>query len=135
MRICQSLFCSFVLVGSLFAQSSMTLAVDATEAPRKLLHVRETIPTRAGALTLIYPEWIPGEHGPTGPVVDVAGLHIAAGGKEIAWKRDLIDMYAVHITVPANAKEIELTYDFLLPAQASGFSAGASSSSSLLVLS
>ena len=41
------------------------LDVDAREAPRKILHARLTIPARPGALTLAYPKWIPGEHGPT----------------------------------------------------------------------
>jgi predicted metalloprotease with PDZ domain len=83
----------------------------------------------------MYPEWIPGEHGPTGPVVDVAGLHIMADGKELVWRRDLVDMYAIHLTVPNGEKQIDLSYDFLLPAVAAGFSSGASSSSDLLVLS
>jgi predicted metalloprotease with PDZ domain len=135
MRTNRALFCFFFVTGSLFAQASITLSVDATDAPRKILHARETINAGPGPLSLIYPEWIPGEHGPTGPVVDVAGLHIMADEKELAWRRDLVDMYAIHLTVPKGAKQIDLSYDFLLPAVASGFSSGASSSSDLLVLS
>src|SRR6266545_4704554 len=58
---------------------TITLAVDATEAPRKIFHARMTIPATPGAMKLLYPKWIPGEHGPTGPVVDTAGLKITAG--------------------------------------------------------
>ena len=51
------------------AQSTpITLSVDLTDAPRKILHATETIPVQPGPLTLVYPEWIPGEHGPTGPI-------------------------------------------------------------------
>ena len=81
-------------------QSSINLTVDATEAPKKILHSRETISVHPGALTLFYPKWIPGEHGPTGPVIDMAGLKIIAGGKSISWRRDLEEMFAIHCEVP-----------------------------------
>ncbi len=135
MKTFRTLLCLLFMTGSLFAQTSIVLSVDATDAPRKILHAQETIGAKPGPLTIIYPEWIPGEHGPTGPVVDVAGLHILADGRELQWKRDLVDMYAIHLTVPKGAKQIDLSYDFLLPAVAAGFSSGASSSSDLLVLS
>ena len=117
------------------AQSTITLNVDATDAPRKILHVSESISTHAGATTLTYPEWIPGEHGPTGPVTDVAGLQISANGTVLGWRRDLVDMYSIHVDVPAGTSSLDVKFDFLLPAQQSGFSSGASSSDQLLVLS
>ena len=61
---------------------TMTLAVDATEAPRKLIHAHLSIPVKAGTQTLVFPEWIPGEHGPTGPIVNLSGLHFTAAGHE-----------------------------------------------------
>src|SRR5438094_940585 len=76
---------------------NITLAVDATEAPtRHLLHARETIPVGPGPLTLLYPKWIPGEHGPTGPILDVAGPKILAGNTVVPWRRDLEEMFAFH---------------------------------------
>lgn len=135
MKIHHTVVCCLFVVASLSAQNPMTLYVDATDAPRKILHAQETIPVHVGQITLIYPEWIPGEHGPTGPVTDVAGLHLSANGNNIAWRRDLVDMYAIHTTVPAGAKQLTISFDFLLPAVAAGFSSGASSSSDLLLLS
>jgi len=117
------------------AAGTMELAVDATDAPRGLLHSRATIPVRAGPLTLLYPEWIPGEHGPTGPVSDVANLKVSGGGKALAWRRDLQDMYAWHVEVPAGVTSLEVSFDFILPPSAEGFSSGASSTAQLLVLS
>ena len=117
------------------ATKPITLSVDASEAPRKILHTRETIPVSAGTLTLLYPKWIPGEHGPTGPVIDVAGIKIMGGGKTIAWRRDLEEMFAIHCEIPAGVTSIDLAFDFILPPGASGFSSGASSSATLLVLS
>ena len=77
------------------------LSVDATEAPRKIFHARMTIPAKPGTLTLYYPKWIPGEHGPTGPIQDLAGLKFTANGKALAWRRDLLDGWTFHVEVPA----------------------------------
>ena len=81
----------------------ITLELDAREAPQKILHSRLVIPAAPGPLTLVYPKWIPGEHGPTGPLTDVAGLRFTAGGKALRWERDLVDMHAVQCVVPAGA--------------------------------
>ncbi len=72
----------------------IVLTVDATEAPRKLLHARLVIPAAPGPLTLYYPKWIPGEHSPSGPINDVSSLQLRAGGKPLAWRRDDVDLYA-----------------------------------------
>ena len=116
-------------------QSSITLTVDATEAPRKILHSREAITVHPGHLTLFYPKWIPGEHGPTGPVIDMAGLKITGSGKPISWRRDLEEMFAIHCEVPPGVDKVDVSFDFILPPQAEGFSSGASSTAQLLVLS
>jgi predicted metalloprotease with PDZ domain len=117
-------------------QAPILIDVDATEAPRKILHAKVTIPvSKTGPLTLLYPKWIPGEHGPTGPITDLAGLRFTAGGKQLAWRRDDVEMYAFHLDVPEGAKSIEVTLDFLLPAGTDGFSSAASSTANLVVLS
>src|SRR5437870_4964280 len=63
----------------------ITLTVDATDAPRGLFHAHLVIPVTPGALTLYYPKWIPGEHGPTGPIMQLAGLRFSASGRAIPW--------------------------------------------------
>lgn len=139
LRFCARLVAVLIVLAS-FANTqaphpTIALAVDAREAPRCILHVRETISVRPGALNLRYAKWIPGEHGPTGPVTDVAGLQISANGKPVTWRRDLEDMYTIHATVPAGADNLDLIFDYLLPSQAQGFSSGASSTPALLDLS
>src|SRR5216684_6420589 len=114
--------------------AAITLSVDATEAPRKLFHARMTVPVAPGPLTLVYPKWIPGEHGPTGPIVNLAGLKLTAGGKTIPWRRDDVDMYAFHLEVPAGARELEVALDFLSPSFAGGFTAGASTTAHLAIV-
>jgi predicted metalloprotease with PDZ domain len=96
------------------------LDVDASEAPRKLYHARLVIPVEPGPITLFYPKWIPGTHGPSGPIADLAGLKIQAGGKAVQWKRDDIDMYAFHCTVPDGTSTLEVALD-LLAAGRGGF--------------
>jgi len=87
------------------------LSVDATDAPRNMLHATLTVPVSPGAMTLVYPKWIPGNHRPTGPIQNFTGLHFKAAGKELEWQRDLEDMYAFHLQVPAGATELEASYD------------------------
>jgi predicted metalloprotease with PDZ domain len=117
------------------AAGTIRLSVDATSAPQKILHIKEAIPVKPGPLTLYYPEWIPGEHAPDGPITDLAGMKFSSGGKEIAWRRDLIDMFSFHLDVPAGASSLDVQLDFLLSAPASGFSAGAAATAHLDLLS
>ncbi len=116
------------------APGPIALSVDATEAPRKIFHARMTIPVTPGPLTLVYPKWIPGEHGPTGPIINLAGLKFTGNGKTIPWRRDDVEMYAFHLDVPAGVKELEASLDFLSPTFAGGFTAGASTTSHLAIV-
>ena len=73
------------------------------EATQRIFHARLVIPVEPGPVTLYYPKWIPGNHGPTGPIADLAGLKMQAGGKDVSWRRDDVDMYAFHCTVPGGS--------------------------------
>jgi predicted metalloprotease with PDZ domain len=90
---------------------SVKLDVDATGAARNVLRARLTIPVKPGPLTLIYPKWIPGEHSPTGPINDVVGLKLSAGGKSIPWSRDDVEMFSFHCDVPPGVSALEVTFD------------------------
>ena len=122
----------------------IALNVDLTDAPRKLIHATETMPVTPGPLTLVYPKWIPGEHGPTGPIEDMAGFIITAqgtngqaciGDDRVKWNRDKVEMYAFHLTVPEGCKTLTIKLDFLATAAPTGFSAGASTNENLAMLS
>lgn len=120
-----------------FAQTSRPIAisVDLSDAPRKFLRAHLTIPVQPGPLTLVYPQWIPGEHGPTGPVDNFTGLVFHANGQTLLWQRDSVDMFAFHLNVPAGVHTLDAQADFLATAAPSGFSAGASTSANLAMLS
>jgi predicted metalloprotease with PDZ domain len=127
--------CALLVAASTFSQDApIKLDVDATDAPRKVLHARLRIPAQPGKLTLLYPKWIPGEHAPTGPITDLVGIKVSAAGKPIEWQRDSEDMFAFHLEVPPGANAVEVSLDFLLPPNANGFSSGASATAQLLVL-
>lgn len=98
----------------------ISLSVDASEAPRKILHAQLQIPASPGTLTLYYPKWIPGEHGPTGPIEDLAGLKFTANGQILKWRRDLLDGWTFHVEVPAGASMVDASLDFISPAGREG---------------
>ncbi|MFL6227924.1 MAG: M61 family metallopeptidase [Pyrinomonadaceae bacterium] len=127
-------FALFAAAAGAQTRQAVALSVDATEAPRKLFHSHMTIPASPGALTLVYPKWIPGEHGPTGPITDLVGLKFTAAGKTVAWRRDPVDMYAFHLDVPAGAHEVEVALDFLSATSATGFTSAASATPHLAII-
>jgi predicted metalloprotease with PDZ domain len=119
----------------LFAQQPIRLHVEAAEASRRIYHAELNIPATPGPMNLFYPKWIPGEHAPTGPITDLAGLKISAGGRAIDWKRDSVELFAFHINVPQGASSVDVKLDFLSNSDAAGFTSGASATSELAILS
>ncbi len=118
---------------AVFAQS---VFVDATDARRGVFHTHLTLPAKSGPMTLVYPKWIPGEHMPTGPLMQMAGLHFKAGGQEIAWSRDRVDMFAFHVEVPAGVNAIDADFDYLSPSLtfAGGYGESANATQNLLLI-
>jgi predicted metalloprotease with PDZ domain len=95
---------------------TLHLAVDATDLPHAIFSVHETVPVAGpGPIVLLYPEWLPGNHSPTGPIDKLAGLKVFANGQAVAWKRDPVDVYAFHVDVPAGASALDLDFQYLSP--------------------
>jgi predicted metalloprotease with PDZ domain len=111
------------------AQSGQTisLTVDASKTPQKLLHAHLVLSVQPGPLTLYYPKWIPGEHGPDGPIANLTGLKFEGNGKVIPWKRDLLDTFTFHVDIPAGVSTLEANYDYIEPE-------GGSATDKLLIL-
>ena len=110
------------------------ISVDATQAPRRILHSQMEVPASPGPLTLHYPKWLPADHSPDGPISNVAGLRFSAAGKRIAWRQDPVDMYAFHIDVPPGSHSVTVNFDFLLSAPRPAIDFSASGSAKLLIL-
>lgn len=91
---------------------TIKLAVDATDTTRGIFRIHETIPVPQGTsdFILLYPQWLPGNHSPSGTINKLAGLVIKAGGKVIPWKRDVVHVFAFHIPVPKGATSIDADF-------------------------
>lgn len=112
----------------------ITLHVDMSRAPQRILVVHERIPVKPGRVSLNYPRWIPGEHRPAGPIANVAGLTIRADGERLDWRRDLHDMYRLHVAVPTGVDALELSFQYLAPRRRGHGGARPSTSHDLAVL-
>jgi predicted metalloprotease with PDZ domain len=121
------------------AQLPLSLSVDLRDAPRKLLHATEILPVQNGPLTLAFPEWIRNEHVPA-PLTQQVGLFIKAhdgsgtAGHALSWKRDPLDLYLYHVTIPNGVSSIEVTFDFITSDKGGDGDARASSDANLAVL-
>jgi predicted metalloprotease with PDZ domain len=113
-----------------------TVFVDATDARRGVFHAHVTLPAKSGPMTFVYPKWVPGEHTPTGPLMQLAGLHVHAGAAEIPWSRDRIDVFAFHVDVPAAAQSIDVDFDYLSPSStfAGGYGESSNATQKLLLV-
>ncbi|WP_033074230.1 M61 family metallopeptidase [Sphingopyxis sp. MWB1] len=98
----------------------MQLRVDASDVARGIFRVRQTIPVaKAGKLTLLYPEWLPGKHAPRGAISGVSGFKPSANGKPLSWTRQPTDVYAFDVDVPEGVKNIDVQFEFLSPVRES----------------
>ena len=136
-QACIFLSLSLSLSISLVAENgpNVALSVDASDAPRKMFHAQLRIPAKPGTLTLYYPKWIPGEHGPTGPITDLTGLKFTASGKTLKWRRDLLDGFTFHIEVPTGENEVIANLDYASAASAEpGYSSGMAATEKLYIV-
>ena len=114
-RCCLSAIC-LLLLSNLCVRGDersapIRLHLDASEAPRGILHAKLEIPVKPGAATLFFPKWIPGTHGPVGSIASLAGLETRVQGKSIPWRRDEVDMFAFHVNIPNGADTLEVALD------------------------
>jgi len=92
---------------------TIEIHVDASDTHQGIFRVHEKIPVTAGRLILLYPEWIPGAHSPSGPIDMLAGLKVTANGKPLKWKRYKYDVYAFGVDVPRGVSDIDVDFQFL----------------------
>ncbi|WP_264586066.1 M61 family metallopeptidase [Sphingobium sp. B7D2B] len=100
-----------------WTSGTLKLEVDATDVDRRIITIRETIPmSTGGPLTLLLPEWLPGHHAPRGQIEKIAGLSFTtADGRPLRWKRDPLNVYAFHLSVPDGAGAVIANFQFLAP--------------------
>ena len=93
----------------------LSIHMDLRDAPHRIYRMHETIPVQPGPLTLYYPKWPLPDHAPDGSIANIAGLTITANGKQLHWRRDLGDMFTLHLDVPAGAESVDLSFQYLSP--------------------
>jgi predicted metalloprotease with PDZ domain len=97
---------------------TMRLEVDASDLRQGIWTIRQVIPVaQPGRLTLLFPQWIPGNHAPRGELDKIAGLTFTAGGRTLRWERDPVDVYAFHLEVPAGTRGVEARFQYLTPTE------------------
>jgi predicted metalloprotease with PDZ domain len=90
------------------------LQVDASDLAHAIFRVHEAVPVAAaGPMVLLYPQWLPGEHSPTGTIDKLASLVVTANGARIEWRRDPVNVFAFHVDVPQGVSRLEVTFDYL----------------------
>jgi predicted metalloprotease with PDZ domain len=105
---------------ALLAQKTpIQITADLSDASRKLYHAEVDIPVKPGPVSLTTPEWIPGNHRPTGPVDDITGVVFTAIGPGsqklvLPWRRDDVDLYEFHVTVPPGVTTLHAHLDCIV---------------------
>ena len=107
----QSIVLALLFAGMIFAHSAsaatMKASVDATDITRGLLKASTEYRVSSGVFELYYPQWIPGIHGPKGPIENLAEISVSIrNGKRIDWQRDPHDVYKFLIHVPRGVRRI-----------------------------
>ena len=114
-------FClaAFALAPAMAQRTPIQITADLTDAPRKLYHAEIDLPVHAGPLTLTTPEWIPGTHMPAGPAEDITGVVFTVNGKPVPWRRDDVDLYSFHLTIPEGVTTLHAHLDCIVTARVS----------------
>jgi predicted metalloprotease with PDZ domain len=123
-----------VLASAAALATDLNLRVDAREIARNRVHSELVLAARPGPLTLAFAKWIPGEHGPNGPLDAIIGLEISAGGSVVPWTRDPLDLYAFRLTVPRGADHLDITIDVGLPTDGATFTSGQTNTARLAII-
>jgi predicted metalloprotease with PDZ domain len=109
----------FALTPARAESAPIRVTADLSDAPRKLYHAEVELPVIAGPLTLTTPQWIPGTHRSNGPVDSITGVVFTANGQTLAWRRDDVDMYAFHLTIPNGVTTLHAHLDCIVTGRVS----------------
>jgi predicted metalloprotease with PDZ domain len=107
--------CALASTPSAWAAAPIALEVDTRDVQRGIQHAHLSLPATSGEMSLVYPKWIQGEHAPSGPLVQVTGLKLSAGGRTLAWTRDPLEPFRIRVTVPDGTTTIDADFDYLSP--------------------
>ena len=96
-------------------KAPIRITADLSDVARHIYHSEVDIPVTAGPLTLTTPKWIPGTHRPT-PIIDsITGVVFTANGEKLPWRRDDVDMFEYHLTIPKGVTTLHAHLDLINP--------------------
>lgn len=99
---------------ALNARAELDIRVDASDLPRKLVGTVIETPVAPGETNVfLYPEWIPGIHGPMNPIRNLAEVSFEADGNPIPWERDPADVYRFLVHVPEGRETIRIRTTYI----------------------
>ncbi len=100
--------------------TSIELEVDATDLSRNIVRVQmhmdvhEGMVGDGGELDLYYPVWVPGNHGPSGPVGNVVDIRITdCDGAALLWDRDPTQVERITVYVPDGCDGIDMQMGYI----------------------
>jgi len=110
---------AFVALPAVAQKEPIEIVANLTDAPRKLYHTEIDLPVTPGPLTLTTPQWIPGHHMPSGPANDITGVVFTANGQTLPWRRDDVDLYEFHLTIPQGVTRLHAHLDCIVTSRVS----------------
>jgi len=118
MRLDRAALCFAMISAGLLSANAqkapIQITADLSAAPRKLYHAEIDLPVTAGPLTLTTPEWIPGTHRRWAGVSDITGVVFTANGQPLTWRRDDVELFRFHVTVPAGVTTLHAHLDCIV---------------------
>jgi predicted metalloprotease with PDZ domain len=98
-------------------KTPIRITADLSDGARHMYHAEIELPVKAGPATFITPEWIPGNHAPTGPVSQIVGVVFTANGQVLPWRRDDVNLYEFHVEIPAGVTSVHAHLDCITPSR------------------
>jgi predicted metalloprotease with PDZ domain len=129
--LCGCALCSLLICAAIVEAQSIQLHVDLSDAPRNIYHAKLQIPVQPGDVALVFPKWIPGNHRPSGPIGGLTGIRMEAGGQPLPWRRDDLEMYEFHATIPSGVTTLNVSLDAITSLDSAGGGGPAASSNIL----
>ena len=92
----------------------LQVTLDATEISRNLIHSTITLEADSDTLTLLYPKWLPGMHGPCGPIENLAGFKAFDGsGSPLLWERDYTDPFRFYVLGSRDQSSVTINLSYI----------------------
>src|SRR5258708_7891667 len=104
---------------ALAQKTPIQITADLTDGPRKLYHAQIDLPFKPGPLTLTTRTWFPATHRPTAPLADITAIASTANAKVLPCRRDAVDLYESHATVPAGVTTLHAHLDCIVTSRIS----------------